>query len=423
MAYFFAAKLGLSLAYSVGHITLVWPPAGIALASMLLWGFRVWPAIFLSAFAVNFSTDGVFLSAFGIAVGNTAAAFLGTVLLRKITGWSQSFSAVSDYLWFILLGAAGSTLISAFFGVSSLALSHVISVASWGDFFSFFRIWWVGDITGVLVFAPVFLVWPHALNIIQDKKRLLEICALFLTSVFASLFIFHPATHYFIAVLVPLALWAAVRFHQPGVAVMTLFLLFVSIFATIGGFGLFSHVGTPEENLLFSQIFLDIISIGSMLIALSVFEREKTVEEWKKLSLALHEEIADQSEKLAARAEELQGYIDHMSLFSAKIALDGTILVASKSAKIASGISHKELMRTNFVDGQWWGLNSEAQARIRDAFQRAILGEVIRYDEQILVFGTTRIWISLGLVPVFKKDGKIDFIIAERLYITEIKKI
>lgn len=422
-AYFFAAKLGLSFAHSAKQISLIWPPAGIALAAVLLWGFSVAPGIFLGALAVNFSASGLFLSSFFIAAGNTAAPLIGVFLLRRIKGFEQSFVKVSDYLWFLLLGAAGPTLASALIGVGSLAFFHVISVASWKDFLPFFYIWWMGDMIGVLVFAPLFLIWPHVRNIAKDRNRLLEGFVLFSFCVFAGMFIFNPVTSYFIATLIPLTLWATIRFYQPGAVFMTLFLLFVSVFGTANGFGLFAHIGAPEENLLLTQTFLSIISFGNMLVALSLYEEKKSMANYKKLSIMLHEEIAAQSEKLAFRAHELQEYIDHMSIFTAKIAIDGTILIASKSTENASGLSHEELMKTNFLEGQWWTLNPEVRTRVRDAFRRAVSGETVRYDEQILVLGKTLTWVNLGLIPVRGKDGEIVFILVEGLNITRRKKL
>ncbi len=422
-AYFFTAKLGLALAYSSQQITLVWPPAGIALAAALLWGFSMWPGIFLGAFFANFSIGGVFLSSLGIAVGNTLAALVGAFLLRRIKGFNQSFARVSDYLWFVIFGAAASTLISASIGVSSLALSHAISIASAKDFFSFFRLWWVGDATGILFFAPVFLVLPYTFGNELYKKRLPEALALFSACAFAGFFVFSPATHYFVVLFLPLVLWASVRFYQPGVIGMSLFLLAVANFATIHDFGLFANIGSVEENLLFSQIFLSLLLIGSMVVALTTFEKEKAVREWKRLSLSLHERIAEQSEKLAAHAESLQEYIDHMSIFTAKLSPDGSILALSKLSEKASGLSHDELLKTNFLDGQWFAFDQEVSSRVRGAFRRAVAGETVRYDERILVFGTMVIWISFGLVPILDADGKTISLIAEGLDITKRKEL
>ena len=68
--YFFAGKLGLSLAFVNPSATAVWPPAGIALAAFLILGDYVWPAILLGAFLVNFTTSGSVLPSLAIAMGN-----------------------------------------------------------------------------------------------------------------------------------------------------------------------------------------------------------------------------------------------------------------------------------------------------------------------------------------------------------------
>src|SRR5262245_29589753 len=83
-AYFAAGKLGLQLApESHKSTTVVWPPTGIALAALLLWGYSLWPAIFLGAFLVNITTQGNLATCLGIAAGNTLEAVVGTWLVRR----------------------------------------------------------------------------------------------------------------------------------------------------------------------------------------------------------------------------------------------------------------------------------------------------------------------------------------------------
>jgi integral membrane sensor domain MASE1 len=82
--YFFAARLGLSLAFGHTSISPVWPPTGIALASTLLWGYRIWPGILLGAFVANAALTPVSLPvAAAIAVGNTLEALAGRFLLQR----------------------------------------------------------------------------------------------------------------------------------------------------------------------------------------------------------------------------------------------------------------------------------------------------------------------------------------------------
>src|SRR5215510_9407882 len=77
-AYFVAGKLGLTLASVHTNVSPVWPPAGIAIAAVLLLGARVWPGIFLGALLVNFTTPIPITATFAIAIGNTLEAVVAT---------------------------------------------------------------------------------------------------------------------------------------------------------------------------------------------------------------------------------------------------------------------------------------------------------------------------------------------------------
>src|SRR3989344_6255679 len=82
--YFIAAKLGLKFDAVSGFASLVWPPTGIAIAGIFLLGYRYWPAIFLGAFFVNFSTSAPLLVALGIGLGNMLEAVVGVFLAKKL---------------------------------------------------------------------------------------------------------------------------------------------------------------------------------------------------------------------------------------------------------------------------------------------------------------------------------------------------
>jgi integral membrane sensor domain MASE1 len=69
--YFVIGKLGLSFAVVHPSATAIWPASGVALAALLLWGYRLWPGVFLGAFLVNITTQGTIGTTLGIASGNT----------------------------------------------------------------------------------------------------------------------------------------------------------------------------------------------------------------------------------------------------------------------------------------------------------------------------------------------------------------
>src|SRR5438045_7550302 len=94
--YFAAGKLGLSFATINSSASAVWPPTGIALAAFLLFGRRVWPAIFVGAFLVNITTAGNVATSVGIAVGNTLEGFVGAALVNRIAGGRSVFLRPND---------------------------------------------------------------------------------------------------------------------------------------------------------------------------------------------------------------------------------------------------------------------------------------------------------------------------------------
>jgi integral membrane sensor domain MASE1 len=130
VVYYFAARLGLRFAYINSSVTAVWPPAGIALAAFVLFGYRVWPAIFGAAFLANIATTGAVLPSLGIALGNTVEGFLGAYLVNRFARGGRVFDRVYDIFRFTALAALLSTMVSATIGVASLAAGGLLPWAS-----------------------------------------------------------------------------------------------------------------------------------------------------------------------------------------------------------------------------------------------------------------------------------------------------
>src|SRR5262245_65946869 len=82
--YFGAAKLGFVAAFAQGNVSSIWPPTGLALAALLLFGPRLWPGIVLGEFLANASAGTPLASAFGMGVGNALEALLGVALLHRV---------------------------------------------------------------------------------------------------------------------------------------------------------------------------------------------------------------------------------------------------------------------------------------------------------------------------------------------------
>lgn len=172
-SYFICGKLGLAVPFTDWNVSPVWPPAGIALAAVLVWGFRVWPGIALGALCVNFFSPIPHAAAFGITVGNTSGALIGAHLLHQVPGFNRSLIRLRDVLALATLGAGASSAVAATAGTVTLYSS---GLHAWSGFGSSWLMWWAGDCIGVLLFAPLLLTavaqWPEQAKINRFLKPL-----------------------------------------------------------------------------------------------------------------------------------------------------------------------------------------------------------------------------------------------------------
>jgi len=153
--YVIFARLGLSLGAIAGFATLVWPPTGIAIAALLLLGTRAWPGVFVGAVVANLLSGASVPVALGIGVGNTLEALVCAYIATRITDFSTTLENARSVMMLILGALAGAT-VSASVGVASL---HAGGAIAGPQLREAWRAWWVGDILGALVVAPVILVW------------------------------------------------------------------------------------------------------------------------------------------------------------------------------------------------------------------------------------------------------------------------
>jgi integral membrane sensor domain MASE1 len=121
LVYWIAARLSLTLALVHGQVTPIWPPTGIALVAILIFGRRVWPAIFAAALAVNLPIGPSPIGATLIAAGNTLAPLVAAELLRLV-GFRRELERFRDAAAVIGLAALVGMSISASIGTSVLVL-------------------------------------------------------------------------------------------------------------------------------------------------------------------------------------------------------------------------------------------------------------------------------------------------------------
>jgi PAS domain S-box-containing protein len=315
--YFGAGKLGLSVPFTSGNVSPVWPASGVALAAVLLWGYQVWPGILLGAFFTNFFSPVPALSCLGIALGNTSSALLGGYWLRRFTGFQASLARMRDVLGLMVIGAAASPIAAASIGVSTLTLMHV---HAWSGFAAAWGIWWLGDAMGVLVVAPLFLTIRATGTAAESRKRS-EFFLLFLglsvtcAALFGGHSWFGVRDDVLAFITFPFVIWAAIRFRAAGSAVASAVIAVFAVWGTAVGQGPFlKHNLLVNAELL--QLFIAVTSGTGLILAAVISEREhisrafdreeKLVHELKETQSLLQQEREHLEQKVRYRTSELE---------------------------------------------------------------------------------------------------------------------
>ncbi len=383
-AYVGAAKLGFSFAFATRQVTAVWPPTGIAIAALLLFGLRSWPGVFLGAFVSNAISNEPLFTAAGIAVGNTIGPVLGAFLLRRVGHFNNSLRRVPDVLALVCLGSAIAMTVTATNGVINLILGGIIP---WSACASVWWVWWAGDAMGVLLFAPLLLTWATEHRVRWRGARLAELAALFIALIVVSEVSFTNQLPLAYPVF-PFVIWAALRFGQRGSACAVIAVSAIAIWNTIHDRGPFMS-GTLDHRLILLVTFMAVVAVTGLLLGAVTAERQaaenslrrahdelerRVVERTAELATAntqlttTNEQLNRSTVELANKNEEVQAFVYIVShdLRSPLVNLQGFV----KELELSCTDLEKELLRAN--------LPPDVVASTQSTFDQGIRG-ALRY--------------------------------------------
>lgn len=280
------ARLGLQLDPVNRFATLVWPPTGLSLAALLLFGSRLWPGVALGAVVANVLTGAPLLVAAGIAVGNTLEALIGAAALSRIPGFRLGLDRLVDALGLIGVSLA-STLVSATIGVGSLSIGGMLPAGQGAETW---MAWWQGDVLGDLVVASFLLTWVGAPWHRLTTRRAAEALALGAALLGASWLLLSGTSAHAAGLsafrqpttLLPLLIWAALRFGTQGASGATLLVSAVAIWSTALGRGPFIR---PElhDSLAVLQAFMGVVAATFMVLGAVTTERQRVDRELTEL--------------------------------------------------------------------------------------------------------------------------------------------
>ncbi len=277
LTYYAVGKLGLDLATINPSATPVWPATGIALASFLLFGYRVWPAIFIAALAVNATTAGTLSTSLVIASGNTLEGLVGAWLINRRSDGVRTFDTPVGIFRFAVLCLAAATPVSATIGVTTLG---VAGFAAWADYLPIWLTWWLGDIAGALVVTPALVLWATDLPKVRSSVRIGEEIGTYAMATLVGIVAYSPLSYpplnsgplAFLAI-VPL-LWSALRLGRREAATVSLIFSAFAVWGVAWTEGPFARA-TLNESFMLLLTFMIGMSVPILALSADVVIRKR----------------------------------------------------------------------------------------------------------------------------------------------------
>lgn len=277
LAYYGCAKLAQSLRYTAS-VSAIWPPAGLGIAALYLWGLRLWPGIFIGELVINaellVGDSGLpFWSVVGQQTGNMLEIIVGAVLLRRLLGPKAGLDRADQVLG-MLVALATATALSAVVGTISMLAGGVIEPSEAAEFC---RTWWLGDTAGGLVALPLILTWAHDFRGSCRRMCTWEGALLIATVIGLSVLSIsadEPVTY----LVFPALIWAALRFGPAGATLSVALAAGAAIGFTANELGPFFRQPI-DHKALSTQLYIAVAALTTLFVGALVGERERSVTE------------------------------------------------------------------------------------------------------------------------------------------------
>ena len=348
VVYFAAAEFGLSF-FALIHpsASAVWLPTGIAMAAVLLGGFRLLPAVLAGAFLANVTTAGSAVSSLAVAVGNCLETMLAVTLLERFAGGSRVFTSPAGFLKFMVLGALLSTTVSATIGVLSLTLAGIGTDA---DTTEVWLTWWLGDAAGAVVVTPFVVLWWTNRSWDLATRELAEAALLIVAigGVGAATFFDPGLSQYPIAFLclAPLV-WGALRFGPREISTAIVVLAVIATTATATDRGPFAML-TTNKSLIVLQAFLVLIAMTALPMAALTVERRAALKRERAARADADAAVRAKDEFVAILSHELRNPLAAITMAAA--VLDTGVQSRENSDRLITSIRRQAGHLARLID-------------------------------------------------------------------------
>ncbi|OKH39638.1 hypothetical protein NIES2119_05030 [[Phormidium ambiguum] IAM M-71] len=329
-------KLAQSLVFENGVIV-VWPSVGIYLVTLLVFGYRVWPAILLSELIGNnivygFNGLSVTLSFIDI-IDPLLVCFLINYLSQGLPLFLRSQN-VFKFIGIILL----EPILTTTLGVTALS---IFGLTYWNAYAEAWQAWWLSIVIGLLIVTPALLVWTPKFSPppFRPQNWIVEF-AILLLLILAIAWIAFLGGYPLEYLLLPLLIWSVFRFSLRETTLLILIVSAIAIWGTTQGFGSFVRQSSTE-SLILLQSFVGVVALTSLVLSAVLHENRETALQLTQANEQLENRVQERTIELTNILEELQKTQQKM-LQSEKM---------SSLGQLVAGVAHEINNPVNFIHG------------------------------------------------------------------------
>ena len=319
VVYYIAGELGLMIDTGQSGVTPLWPPSGVALFVLLVYGIRFWPGIIFGIFLLAKMHDIPLLAASMGAMAQVTEATLACYLFKRYQV-DISLQNVIHVIRFIVI-ACVATFVSALIGSVGMVMAQSGSIS---DYLFIAEMWWMGDVIGMLVFTPFLLVWLKQTFPRWKKAQYLELS--FVISGILAVAIFNQylvnklgeQAPLLLYLFLPFAVWAGARFHQHGATLSSVLISALLFWIIQHVEGAFLSLITLNYILL-EMSFVTVTTATALFIAALFSERVISETLLKESHAELEEKVKQRTAELQVAKEESENANQAKSQFLANM--------------------------------------------------------------------------------------------------------
>ncbi|MDP2371982.1 EAL domain-containing protein [Rhodoferax sp.] len=368
----------------------LWRPAsGLALAMVLLGGFRLGWAVFVGALLEAMLTHGVSTTALALSLGSVAGPLSGAWLLRRQSGLEPGLGHLRSYLWVVARGGAFGALVAALVGAGTL---YLLSVAPMDTLPRLAMRWWMGDMLGIALLTPLLLVWWGVKRVWRSREQMAEslivVGLTFLAGQTVFLDLFTDAQHqapigYWMFLFVG---WAALRLERRGITVVLMMIALQSLIGAFMGHGFLAE-DLRATHLAVFWGYMMVLSMAGL--GLSDFAARRR-----------RESVALTKQTMQLRDRALEKVQEGVALANA----ERRLTYVNEAFEQLTGYSRAELIGKSCSVLQGPKTDGQVIQDIRDCLStlRPFNGELLNYRKDGSTF-----WNAVSITPILDTDGKL----------------